>query len=168
MTCAQAVTAILQFLDDAKGWISAIPPVKQSQRFGNTAFRSWLQKLTQNTDAFHRQLLPESIVTAGATTELAVYLHESFGNSQRIDYGSGHELNFVCWLTALNKIGILNRETDHTALGLSVIPKCVLLSRSLARSFHRISFSLVYQSLNHLLSAGGGGGVMACDGMWWW
>ena len=29
---------------------------------------------------------------------VSVYLNEAWGNRTRIDYGSGMELNFLCWL----------------------------------------------------------------------
>jgi serine/threonine-protein phosphatase 2A activator len=51
--------------------------------------------------------------------ELAVYLTESFGNSVRIDYGTGHELNFVIFLMCLFKIEILN-ENDTKAAVLKI------------------------------------------------
>ncbi len=31
-------------------------------------------------------------------SEVARYLSASFGDRQRIDYGTGHELNFICFL----------------------------------------------------------------------
>jgi serine/threonine-protein phosphatase 2A activator len=46
----------------------------------------------------------QKLVSAGllkdkdAIPELRVYFNESWGNRTRIDYGSGMELNFLCWL----------------------------------------------------------------------
>ncbi len=33
-----------------------------------------------------------------AIIEVSAYFTESWGNRTRIDYGSGMELNFLCWL----------------------------------------------------------------------
>jgi serine/threonine-protein phosphatase 2A activator len=33
-----------------------------------------------------------------AIQEVSVYFLESWGNRTRIDYGSGMELNFLCWM----------------------------------------------------------------------
>jgi serine/threonine-protein phosphatase 2A activator len=30
--------------------------------------------------------------------EVSFYFNESWGNRARIDYGSGMELNFLCWM----------------------------------------------------------------------
>ena len=48
--------------------------------------------------------------------ELAVYLTESFGNSVRIDYGTGHELSFVIFLMCLFKIEILMEDDTKAAV----------------------------------------------------
>ncbi len=58
--------------------------------------------------------LPES-----AIPEISIYLQESFGNRERIDYGSGMELNFLCWLLCLKKLGLLNKA-DGRCLVLKV------------------------------------------------
>lgn len=34
--------------------------------------------------------------------ELAGYFCECWGNRERVDYGSGMELNFLCWLCVLS------------------------------------------------------------------
>ena len=39
-----------------------------------------------------------------ALPELKVYLTESFGSYERLDYGTGHELNFVVFLLCLFKL----------------------------------------------------------------
>ena len=40
-----------------------------------------------------------------AVPELQLYLRESFGSYERIDYGTGHEMNFVVFLFCMFKIG---------------------------------------------------------------
>lgn len=45
-----------------------------------------------------------------AVQEISIYLEESFGNSTRIDYGTGHELAFVMFLCCIFKIGALKQE----------------------------------------------------------
>jgi serine/threonine-protein phosphatase 2A activator len=45
-----------------------------------------------------------------AIPELSVYLQESFGEHSRIDYGTGHELNFVVFLFCMFKVGAFLAE----------------------------------------------------------
>lgn len=44
---------------------------------------------------FHELLL---VRPTDAVAEVSGYFCESWGNRARIDYGSGMELNFLCWL----------------------------------------------------------------------
>jgi len=88
-------------------------------RFGNKAFRTWLDKIIANVD---QDLLeigkagnPEFKHFARAVPELKEYLIDSFGSYERIDYGTGHELNFYVFLYCLCKIGIYSVD-DYKVL----------------------------------------------------
>lgn len=77
----------------------------------------------QEAESLCQALLPEDL--RGASIELAEYLKDSFGNATRIDYGSGHETNFIAILCALFVLGVY-RDHDRRALALIVFPRCVM------------------------------------------
>ena len=82
-------------------------------RYGNTAFRTWHARLAAQAESLVRELLPPA--QAGAALELAPYLLDAFGNPSRIDYGTGHETAFCCWLACLARLGLF-AESDAPAL----------------------------------------------------
>ena len=53
--------------------------------------------------------------------EIQVYLVESFGNSTRIDYGTGHEMSFVMFLASLFMVGALDKEQDRYIIVLILL-----------------------------------------------
>ena len=110
-----AVDALCGFMAQAKGWVADIPPIQQSMRFGNKAFRTWHTRCMEALPSFLAELLGDELVAAGAAAELSAYLDDSFGNQQRIDYGTGHELNFVLFLLCLRRLGVLVAD-DSMAL----------------------------------------------------
>jgi Phosphotyrosyl phosphate activator (PTPA) protein len=69
-----------------------------------------------------------------AIPEVSGYLQQAFGDRERIDYGSGHELNFMCWLyffqcnsnrrLCLRQLNILSQD-DFQSLILVVFNKSV-------------------------------------------
>lgn len=63
-----------------------------------------------------------------AIPELKVYLLESFGSYERIDYGTGHELNFVVFLLCLFKLQIYKPE-DFEAVINKVFQRYLVLMR---------------------------------------
>ena len=109
----QGVKVILDILERVEGLAQDTPPVDNSRsRFGNPAFRAFYDKVSevssqktcyrvsiyvtsQNSAELHKSLLglPDESVP-----ELTAYFNESWGNRTRVDYGSGMELNFLCWL----------------------------------------------------------------------
>lgn len=72
-------------------WVDEIPPIAQPMRFGNKAFRIWHEKVTAED-------VLKDIVPKEYKQEIACYLYDSFGNPTRVDYGTGHETNFVLFL----------------------------------------------------------------------
>ncbi|KAI3617661.1 hypothetical protein CBS9595_003570 [Malassezia furfur] len=93
------VIALLQKLDT---WTDEIEPQTSAQRFGNLSFRTWGKRLEETIEALHKELLPEPLQPFAL--ELRAYFFEAFGSFVRIDYGTGHELNFVAWLDYLHRL----------------------------------------------------------------
>ncbi len=66
--------------------------------------------------------------------ELSAYFIESFGNETRIDYGTGHEMNFFLFLMCLYKMELLKQE-DSKATVLKVFSKYLTLARKLQLTY---------------------------------
>ncbi|KOB68456.1 Serine/threonine-protein phosphatase 2A activator [Operophtera brumata] len=126
------VTKMLKMLDIIDNFIDDFPPVEQPQRFGNTAFRDWLNKVKQITTQLLQDALHLKIHVA--IPEVKVYLEESFGNGTRIDYGTGHEMSFVMFLCCLYKICYLNEE-DNIATVFLIFNKYINIVRRLQKTY---------------------------------
>jgi len=98
------------FVEKIHTMLDEVPPIEQPMRFGNKAFKTWLDQVAATVDEDLAAIMqagnPEFKHVKRAIPELKEYLLESFGHYERIDYGTGHELNFVIFLYALCKIGI--------------------------------------------------------------
>lgn len=104
----------------------------------------------QNTTSLLDTALPDLPVAnrQDCLSELSVYLIESFGNSTRIDYGTGHEMNFVMFCAALFRVGALDVEdqTCLAAVGLTLFNIYMNLVRQLQQVTH------MYTTYTFLLS----------------
>jgi serine/threonine-protein phosphatase 2A activator len=90
------VQRVLDILSEVEGVVRASPPEDQEgSRFGNKGFREFLDGVGAQQKSWHQEL---DIEEDAAIEELSTYFLQSFGNRTRIDYGSGHELNFMIWL----------------------------------------------------------------------
>ncbi|KAK3942195.1 hypothetical protein QBC46DRAFT_82781 [Diplogelasinospora grovesii] len=129
---SEPVKTILKILDDAEVLCKDSPPDDQGgSRFGNKTFRTFLDKVKQRSPKWHSSLgLPES-----ATPEVSIYLNQSFGNRTRIDYGSGHELNFLMWLLCLYQLSILDKS-DFRALVLRVFVRYLDVMRLVQSTYY--------------------------------
>ncbi|CCG82973.1 Serine/threonine-protein phosphatase 2A activator 2 [Taphrina deformans PYCC 5710] len=122
---------VVEILESIQAKLNDHPAVDNNlSRFGNPAFRDFYDDIMQSTNKLHQDLdLPE-----GSATELGGYLTESFGNRTRIDYGSGHELNFLCYLLCLRK---LNRfqSRDSKAVVLKILWKYIAVMRAIQSTY---------------------------------
>ena len=102
-------------------------------RFGNRAYRTWMDRVIAASD----EKLLELTTIPGferALPEIKVYWEESFGSYERIDYGTGHELNFVAFLFCLFKLGVYN-EGDLCATINKVFQRYLILMRKLQLTY---------------------------------
>lgn len=88
--------------------------MEQAGRYGNIAYRTWFGRLESECDALMVRVLPEEFRCA--VIEIGPYFMDSFGNSSRIDYGTGHETNFAAWLYCLARMGIIKEEDYHAVV----------------------------------------------------
>ncbi|KAF5366114.1 hypothetical protein D9757_010952 [Collybiopsis confluens] len=142
-----AVKAILAILDDVEEIATSTPPVENSaSRFGNPAFRTFYDKVSETSASLHATIpsLPSESIP-----EVSVYFHESWGNRTRIDYGSGMELNFLCWLICLQRLGVL-QDSDHKILVIRVFWRLVLF---LVHSLSILTLSVRYIQVMRVLQS---------------
>ncbi|KAI5371073.1 Putative phosphotyrosyl phosphatase activator, PTPA, PTPA superfamily [Septoria linicola] len=134
---APQIMAVRNLLDDLVNLIEQAPPDTGPRRFGNVAFRKWYQLAEENASSLLRKhlgsLLPALLMEgSGETTlldELNVYLLGSFGSSQRLDYGTGHELSFLAFLACLWKLGVFNSGDEQAIIAGAVQPYLILMRK---------------------------------------
>nr|CAD7447434.1 unnamed protein product [Timema bartmani] len=129
---AEVPQNLLELLNKLDLWVEGTPPVEQPQRFGNQAFRTWFERLKREALELLQQALPERFHRA--VPEVMFYLVEGFGNSTRIDYGTGHELAFLMFLCCLFKIGAL-KSLDQEAVVTKVFNRYLQLVRKLQLTY---------------------------------
>nr|CAD7419973.1 unnamed protein product [Timema poppensis] len=129
---AEVPRNLLELLNKLDLWLEETPPVDQPQRFGNQAFRTWFDRLKRGALELLQRALPEQFHRA--VPEVMFYLVEGFGNSTRIDYGTGHELAFLMFLCCLFKIGAL-KPPDQEAVVTKVFNRYLQLVRKLQLTY---------------------------------
>ena len=132
-----SVNSIIQTLSSILHRVEAqiLPNPPQDQggsRFGNPAFRSFIDSISSSSQAWHYDV---GLKDSSCIAEVSTYLHHSFGNRARIDYGSGHELNFVIWLLCLHRLSLLPPST-FPALALLVFPRYIKLLRKIQSTYY--------------------------------
>eukprot|EP01060_Flectonema_neradi_P018351 TRINITY_DN2515_c0_g2_i1.p1 TRINITY_DN2515_c0_g2~~TRINITY_DN2515_c0_g2_i1.p1 ORF type:complete len:317 (+),score=49.63 TRINITY_DN2515_c0_g2_i1:48-998(+) len=124
-----ALKGIEDHIDELYSIIDDIPLQDLSQqRYGNKAFKTWHARMCDKSIPVFENLLPDK--HKSLAPEIAVYWKDAFGNDTRIDYGTGHELNFVMVLYCLTKIECIQADESATMV-LSTFRKYIHLMRRL-------------------------------------
>ncbi|RPA93841.1 Phosphotyrosyl phosphatase activator [Choiromyces venosus 120613-1] len=90
-------------------------------RFGNAAFRGFYDE--------------DGVIKKGAIQEIKAYFAEAFGNRTRIDYGSGHELNYLIYLLCLRQLSLLPPST-YTPIVLHLFTRYLTLMRRIQTTYY--------------------------------
>ena len=111
---------LMTLLKEANKLLFENPPLnKDKQRFGNIVFRTWYEKLNVYYDETFSNLIDSTISQLDSgklSDEIKPYIFECFGNSKRIDYGTGHELNFILVLMILSQVRVINNNEYDLAV----------------------------------------------------
>ncbi|CAD7953631.1 unnamed protein product [Amoebophrya sp. A120] len=101
------VTRIEKFTAILKQFMNLVDEIplepRTDMRFGNSTFRTWFAQVEEKCEQLVRERLLPVDKFGNAWQEFSCYLINSFGDKTRIDYGTGHELNFICCLYCLEK-----------------------------------------------------------------
>ncbi|XP_067623603.1 serine/threonine-protein phosphatase 2A activator [Eurosta solidaginis] len=124
--------SVLVIFEKLNKLVDETPPVDQPARFGNKGYRIWARKMHRDIFVYLKEALPQD--KCELFTELGSYLSESFGNSVRIDYGTGHELSFIFFMCALFKAKLFTEE-DSIASALLLFNTYLLFVRRLQREY---------------------------------
>lgn len=120
-------------LDELEQLYQKYPAFDTGSRFGNPAFRDLHRAIVQDLDRLHRNVL--LIDQQAAVEELSVYLSNAFGSEERLDYGSGHELNFMLWLLCLYQLNQF-QPSDFPILVLQTFVRYLSLMRKIQSTYY--------------------------------
>ncbi|PLW17112.1 hypothetical protein PCANC_14619 [Puccinia coronata f. sp. avenae] len=127
------IRAIIHILEQLDLWISDIPLDPAPQRFGNKAFKLWGLRLESEAQKLHASLIADH--HKPIEKELLHHFKTAFGSFGRLDYGTGHELSFLAYLSILHLTRIL-KPKDLLLTGLVVYQKYFNLCRKLHRVYN--------------------------------
>ncbi|KAI3383131.1 hypothetical protein SNEBB_000406 [Seison nebaliae] len=135
ISCESKINGLLHVFCELEKYIKDNPPIQSPQRFGNIIFKKWYEKTKETAqDLLEKHLVYNENITSNDKREISIYFCESFGNPIRIDYGTGHELNFLIFLFSLYKLGLYN-ENDFSFVVLKIFNSYLRVVRDLQMTY---------------------------------
>lgn len=129
---SKPIQNVYQILDTIDRVLDEYPSIDTGSRFGNPIFRNFHRAVVQQTVPLHVNLFG---LPLEAAQEVATYLYNSLGSDERLDYGSGHELNFALWLLCLNRLQLVRQE-EFSVIALGVFPRYWSLMRKIQSTYY--------------------------------
>jgi serine/threonine-protein phosphatase 2A activator len=138
------VQSLARLLENLTAIVDEAPPDPGPRRFGNVSFRTWYDLVKERVPGLLNEHIPPEALDFKTTSdiparrELEAYLIGSFGSSQRLDYGTGHELSFLAFLGCLWKLGAFPASTDgevERAIVIGIIEPYLELVRRLILTY---------------------------------
>ena len=144
---SDTVRSLRGLLEDLGQIIDEVPPDPGPRRFGNVSFRKWCDIVEQRVSDLLDRHIPSELLSfpheTGITArdEINSYFLGSFGSSQRLDYGSGHELSFLAFLGCIWKLNgfttsIPTSGSEERGIVLGVIDPYLQLIRRLIKTYN--------------------------------
>ncbi|KAL4869510.1 hypothetical protein BDV12DRAFT_82334 [Aspergillus spectabilis] len=140
------VRQLQQLLSKLEAILEEAPPDTGPRRFGNISFRKWHQIVETRASSLLEECLSAEILHTPssepggptAEAELLAYFLGSWGSSQRLDYGTGHELSFLAFLAGIWKLHGFPQNSpgvEERAIVLGVIQPYLELVRTIIKRY---------------------------------
>ncbi|KAL8908572.1 MAG: hypothetical protein Q9171_005407 [Xanthocarpia ochracea] len=144
VSLSDPVRQLKGLVDELNSIIDEVPPDPGPRRFGNVSFRKWYETVEARLPNLLDNHLPPTVLSPGNGSQVSVkaelqsYLLGAFGSSQRLDYGTGHELSFLAFLGCVWKMGGFDTSSsgnEERGIVLGIIEPYLQLVRRLIKTY---------------------------------